>query len=97
VIGFDFLQNIVTLTLQEEKGRMYSTYRLKASELDKDFIESLKGIFHDKEIEIIVQEVHEDETDYLLKNPANRDSLLKAVKNANDNLNLVHLPLDNLK
>jgi antitoxin YefM len=76
---------------------MYSTYRLKASELDKDFIKSLKEIFHDKEIEIIVQEVHEDETDYLLKNPANRDSLLKAVKNANDNVNLVHLPLDNLK
>jgi antitoxin YefM len=76
---------------------MYSTYRLKASELDKDFIKSLKEIFHEKEIEIIVQEVHEDETDYLLKNPINRDSLLKAVKNADDNSNLVHLPLDNLK
>jgi antitoxin YefM len=86
-----------TLILQEEEGSMYSTYRLKANELDKDFIKSLKEIFHDKEIEIIVQEVHEDETDYLLKNPANRDSLLKAVKNANDELNLVHLPLDNLK
>jgi antitoxin YefM len=76
---------------------MYSTYRLKANELGKDFIKSLKEIFHDKEIEIIVQEVNEDETDYLLKNPANRDNLLKAVKNANDNLNLVHLPPDNLK
>lgn len=76
---------------------MYSTYRLKASEIDKDFIKSLKEIFHDKEIEIIVQEVHEDETDYLLKNPANRDNLIKAVKSANDNLNLIPLPLDNLK
>jgi hypothetical protein len=28
---------------------------------------------------------------------ANRDHLLKAVKNANDNIDLVHLPLDNLK
>ena len=76
---------------------MYSTYRLKASELDKDFIKSLKDIFHDKEIEIIVQEVDEDETDYLLKNPVNRDRLLKAVKNAEDKSNLVDFPLENLK
>ena len=76
---------------------MYSTYRLKASELDKDFIKSLQDIFHDKEIEIIVQEVDEDETDYLLKNPANRDRLLKAVKNAEDNSNLVDFSLENLK
>jgi antitoxin YefM len=76
---------------------MYSTYRLKASELDKDFIKALKEIFHDKEIEIIVQEIAEDETDYLLKNPANRERLLKAVKNVNDNSNLVDFPLENLK
>jgi antitoxin YefM len=76
---------------------MYSTYRLNANELDKDFIIALKGIFHDKEIEIIVQEVDEDETDYLLKNTANRDRLLKAVKNAGDNTNLVDFPLENLK
>ena len=75
---------------------MHSTYRLKASELDKDFIKSLQDIFHDKEIEIIVQEVDEDETDYLLKNPANRDRLLKAVKNAEDNSNLVDFSLEKL-
>jgi antitoxin YefM len=76
---------------------MYSTYRLNANELDKDFIKALKEIFHDKEIEIIVQEVEEDETDYLLKNPANKDRLLKAIKNADDNSNLVDFPLENLK
>jgi antitoxin YefM len=76
---------------------MYSTYRLNANELDKDFIKALKEIFHDKEIEIIVQEVEEDETDYLLKNPANKDRLLKAVKNADDKSNLVDFPLENLK
>lgn len=76
---------------------MYSTYRLKASELDKDFIKALKDIFHDKEIEIIVQEIQEDETDYLLKNPVNRDRLLKAVENASSGSDLVDFPLENLK
>jgi len=76
---------------------MYSTYRLKANELDKDFIKSLKEIFHNKEIEIIVQEVEEDETEYLLKSPVNRDRLLKAVKNADENSNLVDFPMENLK
>ena len=65
--------------------------------MEATVIKSLKDIFHDKEIEIIVQEVDEDETDYLLKNTANRDRLLKAVKNVEDKSNLVDLPLENLK
>jgi antitoxin YefM len=41
-------------------------------------------MFKDKEIEIAVCEVterEEDETEYLLKSPANRDRLLRAVEN----------------
>ena len=44
---------------------MYSTYRLKAEELSEDFVAALKKTYHDREIEIIVQEV-QDETEYLL-------------------------------
>lgn len=36
---------------------MYTTYRLWADELDNDFIEALKTLFKDKEIEIVVSEV----------------------------------------
>ena len=36
---------------------MYTTYRLHADELDNDFIEALKTLFKDKEIEITVSEV----------------------------------------
>lgn len=36
---------------------MYTTYRLRADELDADFIEALKALFKDKEIEIIISEV----------------------------------------
>ncbi|MEG4506644.1 hypothetical protein QUA81_03435 [Microcoleus sp. F6_B4] len=44
---------------------MSTVYRLKASELDRNFLEQIKAIFGDKEIEIIVSEC--DETEYLLK------------------------------
>lgn len=39
---------------------MQSIYRLKADELNADFVEGLKLIFKDKEIEIIVSVVKED-------------------------------------
>ena len=42
-----------------------TVYRLKASELDRNFLEKIKAIFGDKEIKIIVTEF--DETEYLLK------------------------------
>ena len=76
---------------------MYSTYRLKANELNKSFIKSLKDIFKNREIEIIVQDVEEDETEYLLKNEANKQHLLKAIENVNKNENVVEVPLENLK
>lgn len=40
---------------------MYSVYRLKVNELDGRFLEALKALFHDKEIEVAVSEVQEDE------------------------------------
>ena len=38
---------------------MQSTYRLKANELDEQFIVGLKATYKDKEIEIIVYEVED--------------------------------------
>ena len=67
---------------------MYSTYRLKAEELSNDFVESVKSAYHDKEIEIIIQDV-QDETEYLLSSAANREHLLKAVEEINKGKNLV--------
>ena len=56
---------------------MDAIYRLKADELDQDFLDALKAMFKDKEIEIAVYE--RDETSYLLRSPANRQHLLQAV------------------
>ena len=53
---------------------MHSTYRVRADELTADFIQALKSTYHDREIEITVDEV-QDETKYLLSSPANREHL----------------------
>jgi antitoxin YefM len=73
---------------------MQISYRLNTSELDNNFLESLKAAFSDKEIEIIVYE--NDETKFLLQNPANRKRLLTAVENIRNRNNLVELSWDSI-
>ena len=71
---------------------MYTIYRLNADELDGRFLRALKAMFKNKEIEIVVCEAaqsEEDETAYLLKSPANRERLLKAIENVAQDRNLV--------
>lgn len=74
---------------------MQTTYRLKASELDNNFLEGLKATFGDKDIEIIVYEVNE--TDYLLKSDANKVRLLKAIENIDNKTNLVEVSLESIE
>ena len=73
---------------------MYTIYRLNASELDSQFVESLKALFKDKEIEITVSEV--DETAYLLRSEANKKRLLEAIRNVDNQTGLVEVQLDAL-
>lgn len=74
---------------------MSTVYRLKASELDRNFLEKIKAIFGDKEIEIIVTEF--DETEYLLNSESNKNRLLRAVKNVKEGQNLVEVNLQDLE
>lgn len=74
---------------------MQNIYRLNASELDQNFLESLKAKFKDQEIEIIVNPA--DETDYLMASEANRTRLLKAVENIKQRSQLVEVALDNVE
>lgn len=63
---------------------MYTTYRLATEELNDDFLLSLKTLFKGKTIEIAICEVaeeSEDETRYLLRDPANRQRLMAAIEN----------------
>jgi len=66
---------------------MYTIYQVKADELDDSFLHALKAMFKDKEIEIAVYE--RDETAYLLRSPANRERLLNAIAETEQNQNLV--------
>ena len=74
---------------------MQTVYRLNAAELDYHFFESLKRLFKDKEIEIIVSEI--DETAYLMSTAANRKHLLSAIKNLENGTNLVKIDMDELE
>ncbi|HEX8844929.1 MAG TPA: hypothetical protein VF791_09815 [Pyrinomonadaceae bacterium] len=66
---------------------MDAIYRVKADELDQRFLDALKELFKDKEIEIAVYE--RDETAYLLRSPANREHLLRAVADVETAQNIV--------
>ncbi len=79
---------------------MHTTYRLKADELDVQFIDALKAMYKSKEIEIVVcdtAEIEEDETEYLLDSAANRARLLKAIENVERRQNLVSVNPAELK
>ncbi len=79
---------------------VYATYRMNVSELDDRFLETLRTMFRGLEIEISVSEaaeIPEDETAYLLKSPANREHLLKALDDLTHGRNLVSVDLDELQ
>jgi antitoxin YefM len=78
---------------------MYMIYKMNAGELDSRFLKALKAMFKDKDIEIVVSEAaqsEEDETAYLLRSPANRERLLKAIENVAHDRNLVTINIDDL-
>ncbi len=66
---------------------MYTIYKVKADELDQSFLDALKAMFKDKEIEIAVYE--RDETAYLLRSLANRERLLSAIQDVERNQNII--------
>ena len=61
---------------------MEAIYRLNSRELGKEFINSVKVAYPNQSIEITVRE--QDETEYLLSSPANREHLEKAIKDVED-------------
>lgn len=74
---------------------MQTSYRLNARDLDHHFLESLKVLFQDKEIEIVVYDV--DETAYLSRSEANQRRLLEAIKNVENETNLITVSLEELE
>lgn len=75
---------------------MSTVYRLKASEINSDFLEKNKETFGNKEIEIAVCELNQDETEYFFNSEGNKNRLLRAVENIKFQKNLVEVKLEDL-
>jgi len=67
---------------------METIFKLNAAELDSKFIETIKKLFKDSEIEISIKPI-QDETEYLLSNPSNKKHLLDAIKDVKKNKNII--------
>lgn len=65
---------------------MQTIYHINADEIDERILESIKILFKNKEIEITVSE--RDETEYLLRSPANREHLLRAIEDVEADRNI---------
>ncbi len=79
---------------------MYANYRMNVNELDDRFLDTLRTMFRDREIEISVSEAVEsekDETAYLLRSAANRKHLLEALDDVAHGRNLVTVDPDELR
>ena len=62
---------------------MQSTFTLKKDELTMDFLQGLKQMFTGKVLDITVSDNASDEmdeTEYLLRDPANKKMLLDGIK-----------------
>ena len=66
---------------------MQTIYQINADELDQNLLDSIKALFKHKEIEIVISE--RDETAYLMRSSANRESLLRAVRDVEENQNII--------
>ncbi|HYV93994.1 MAG TPA: hypothetical protein VE978_19610 [Chitinophagales bacterium] len=73
---------------------MSTTYRVNANDLDEKFLDNLKNLFRDKQIEIHV--VEEDVTEYATSTAANRDRLLKAIEDIESGKELIKVDIDKL-
>lgn len=61
---------------------MQSTFTLRKDELNMDFLKGLKKMFSGKTLNITVSDNktdEQDETEYLLSNPANKQMLLDGI------------------
>jgi antitoxin YefM len=67
---------------------MESTWKLNTGELGPEFVTAIRNAYPGREVEIIVREAV-DETEYLLRSPANRKRLLKAVEHVENGTHLV--------
>ena len=62
---------------------MQVNYQLDTTQLDMNFIESIKTLFGNAKIDIVIrsEEVPRNDTEYLLSNKKNAKKLIKSIEN----------------
>lgn len=75
---------------------MTATFRLEASELNENFLEKLRAMFRDREVELVVHDV-ESESDYPFDNPVQAQFLHEALDRVERGEGLVSVSLDELR
>ena len=70
---------------------METTYKLNAQDLNNSFVASVQSVYLDRDIEITIREAETsmDETEYLMRSPANRIRLTNAVENIEQGKNII--------
>ncbi len=77
---------------------MMTSYTLPAEELNEAFMQKLRKSFSGKNVEITVTEIDEaDDTEYLLRSQANREHLLRAIKDVEEGKNLIEVDMSSFK
>lgn len=68
---------------------METIIRIKASELDKKFLATVKELFKKRDVEITITDIVSDETSHLLKDSKNKAHLLQAIDEVKKGKNVV--------
>ena len=66
---------------------MVTTYKLNTMELEDSFIDTIRATYPNQVVEIEIRE--QDETEFLMSNPVMREKLDNAIKNVNEEKNLI--------
>jgi antitoxin YefM len=77
---------------------MMTSYTLPAEDLNEAFMQKLRKSFSGKNVEITVTEIDDiDDTEYLLRSQANREHLLRAIKDVEEGKNLIEVDMSSFK
>ncbi len=75
---------------------MYTTLQANIDELDNSFLQKIKELFKHKKVTITISSELDDDTEYLLSNPANKQRLMESIEQAK-NGKTISMNLDDLK
>ena len=76
---------------------MTATFRLQPGEFDRSFFDKLDALIHDREVELIIYQPDEAESDYPFDNPIQTQYLREALDRVDRGEGLIKVSLDELR